>query len=222
VDSGHETSKDAGLANIMSSVPEISLSFNSQHNSPLHLAASHSHSEVVRFLSSTFPHCVNRPNERGATPLMLASESVRPPSSSNALVSSKVAPFRNAGNEVANTDTLQTLLENGADPNATDLLGNTALHYASAWGNLKALRILVAAGAEPMAKNIYSWTPVSYSCTVQAEVYFKNFVLEFEKRKYGGAVTGTGTGNGKGGGGVRLVTDGDVEDEVGEVDEGEE
>jgi hypothetical protein len=144
---------------------------------------------------------------------MLASESVRPPSSSssNALVSSKATTSRNnAGNEVANTATLQALLENGADANATDHLGNTALHYASAWGNLKALRILVAAGAEPMAKNMYSWTPVSYSCTVQAEVYFKNFVLEFEKKKFGMG----GTGGGKGGAGVRLVTEGEGDDEM--------
>lgn len=59
---------------------------------------------------------------------------------------------------------------------AADLDGNTALHYASAYGQLKAIRALLAAGANPGAKNKYSWTPVAYSSTVQAEVYFKGLV----------------------------------------------
>jgi len=66
-----------------------------------------------------------------------------------------------------------------------------------------------------MAKNMYNWTPVSYSCTVQAEVYFKNFVMEYEKRKMGLSTTAAGTtGAGKGGGGVRLVIEGDGDDEM--------
>lgn len=34
-----------------------------------------------------------------------------------------------------------------------------------------------------MAKNAYDWTPLAYSQTVTAEVYFKNLVAEFERRK---------------------------------------
>lgn len=77
---------------------------------------------------------------------------------------------------------------------AADLDGNTALHYASAYGQLKAIRALLAAGANPGAKNRYSWTPVAYSSTVQAEVYFKGLVG-------GGSESGGGNGGGTGGGG---------------------
>lgn len=38
-----------------------------------------------------------------------------------------------------------------------------------------------------MAKNSYDWTPLAYSQTVAAEVYFKNLVAEFERRKIEGA-----------------------------------
>ena len=73
----------------------------------------------------------------------------------------------------------QTLLS------AADHDGNTALHYASAYGHLKCTRMLLQAGASPGAKNAYSWTPVSYSSTVAAEVYFRNLVGEIERRREG-------------------------------------
>jgi len=66
---------------------------------------------------------------------------------------------------------------------AHDNDGNTALHHASAAGELKALRLLLQYGASPMAQNNYSWTPIAYSSTVAAEVYFKQLVAEFEKRR---------------------------------------
>ncbi|KAI9758251.1 MAG: hypothetical protein M4579_003110 [Chaenotheca gracillima] len=65
-----------------------------------------------------------------------------------------------------------------ANPNAQDTMGNTALHFASAYGQLKAIRVLLAHGASPTLRNHYSWKPVSYSATVQAEVYFNNLVNE--------------------------------------------
>ena len=73
-----------------------------------------------------------------------------------------------------------------ASPAAYDNDGNTALHHASAAGELKALRLLLQAGAAPFAQNAFSWTPIAYSSTVAAEVYFKNLVAEFEKRRVEG------------------------------------
>ena len=73
-----------------------------------------------------------------------------------------------------------------ASPSAYDNDGNTALHHASAAGELKSLRLLLQAGAAPFAQNAYSWTPIAYSSTVAAEVYFKNLVAEFEKRRVEG------------------------------------
>lgn len=61
--------------------------------------------------------------------------------------------------------------------------GNTALHFASSNGHLLVLRTLLAAGADSERRNAWSWTPVAYSATVQAEVYFKGLVAEVERRK---------------------------------------
>jgi hypothetical protein len=57
------------------------------------------------------------------------------------------------------------------------------LHHASAAGELKALRLLLQYGASPLAQNNYSWTPIAYSSTVAAEVYFKQLVAEFERHR---------------------------------------
>ncbi len=66
---------------------------------------------------------------------------------------------------------------------AADLSGNTALHHASAAGELKALRLLLQLGANPLVSNAFSWTPVHYSATTAAEEYFKTLIIEFEKKK---------------------------------------
>ena len=82
-----------------------------------------------------------------------------------------------------------------------DVDGNTALHFASANGHLLVLRTLLAAGADPDRKNIWSWRADSYSATVAAEVYFKGLVQEVERRrKSRREVEERGTG-----GGVRMV-----------------
>lgn len=70
-----------------------------------------------------------------------------------------------------------TLLQNA------DLDGNTALHFASSNGHLLVLRTLLAAGADATMKNIWSWTPVAYSATVEAEIYFKRLIAEAEWRR---------------------------------------
>ena len=89
-------------------------------------------------------------------------------------------------------DLIPLLLSNvpPASPTAYDNDGNTALHHASAAGELKSLRLLLQAGAAPFAQNAYSWTPIAYSSTVAAEVYFKNLVAEFEKRRVEGLRAG--------------------------------
>ncbi|CAK7241923.1 MAG: hypothetical protein STHCBS139747_003396 [Sporothrix thermara] len=57
-----------------------------------------------------------------------------------------------------------------------DKEGNTALHFASSNGHLLVLRTLLAAGADAGHENIWCWTPVAYSASVQAEVYLKNLI----------------------------------------------
>ena len=145
---------------------------------PLHLAASHSHDGVVELLCDHFPQLINKQDNEGATPLHLAARGHASPSAQNPTYGT--ITFRKAAED---TKTIETLLLHGADVQAQDKKGDTCLHYANAWGNLKAMRVLIQNGADPLARNHGGWTPESYSLTVQAEVYYKNLVAEFEKRR---------------------------------------
>src|SRR3546814_5474619 len=66
-------------------------------------------------------------------------------------------------------------------PYTTLFRSNTALHHASAAGELKALRMLLQYGANPLASNAYSRTPVHYSATPAAEAYFKTPIIRSEE-----------------------------------------
>jgi hypothetical protein len=89
-------------------------------------------------------------------------------------------------------------------------MGNTALHHASAAGELKALRMLLQYGANPLASNMFSWTPVHYSATGAAEAYFKTLIIEFEKKKAEGKrLVQERERQRTAGSSVRLVTDSD-------------
>jgi hypothetical protein len=92
--------------------------------------------------------------------------------------------------------------------NTLDQQGNNALHHASAAGELKALRMLLQYGANPLAQNAYSWTPVHYSATPAAEAYFKTLIIEFEKKKAEGKRLERERERQRNAG-VRLVTDQD-------------
>lgn len=154
-------------------------------NTPLMFAAEKGHVEVGRLLVHEFPRCVPFQNKRGWDALAIASQ------------------------HPASTGLIPALLGNPlfpSDPESKDHDGNTALHHASASGSLKALRILLTVGANPLAKNNYDWTPLAYSQTVAAEVYFKNLVAEFERRKVEGARQGEERDRQRAAG-VRLVED---------------
>lgn len=86
----------------------------------------------------------------------------------------------------SSTPLIPLLLQHATFPasvHTRDNEGNTPLHHASASGSLKALRILLSAGADSSATNVFDWTPLTYSQTVAAEVYFKNLIAEFNARQ---------------------------------------
>jgi len=116
------------------------------------------------------------------------------------------------------TSTIETLLSHEADVHAQDGKGNTCLHYATAWGNLKAVRALIQAGADPLCSNHEGWKPEYYSVTVQAEVYFRNLVGEYEKRRAEDMIR-MRERKVKRGGGVRLVATDDTEGHETEPDD---
>ncbi|KAK3207907.1 hypothetical protein GRF29_96g817256 [Pseudopithomyces chartarum] len=137
------------------------VSRNSELETPLMLAATAGKEEVAVMLVKRFPECIAWQNRAGLDALMLACK--------------------------IGTGTLHlipTLLLHAPQIlNSYDHVGNTALHHASAAGELKALRMLLQYGANPLASNAYSWTPVHYSATPAAETYFKTLIIEFEKKK---------------------------------------
>ena len=141
--------------------PEAAL--NESHQTALMLAAAAGHTEVVHFLSEYDPACILRRDVRGRDAIMEAS----------------------LGGHDTVLQILLTYVPGGA-PDAVqraDGEGNTALHFASSNGNLLVLRTLLAAGADAEKRNMWNWTAISYSATVQAEVYLKGLVSEVERRR---------------------------------------
>lgn len=179
---------------------ELEISRNADHDTPLMLAAKSGHFEVGTMLAKRFPRCIQYSNKAGMDTLAMAAQH---PNS---------------------TALIPILLQHPdfpANPHIKDLDGNTPLHHASASGSLKALRILLAAGANPLAKNNYDWTPLAYSQTVAAEVYFKNLVAENERRKQEGAKQNEEREKMRAAG-VRIVDDQDkIGDALTKVDEDE-
>ncbi|RYP65787.1 hypothetical protein DL771_008152 [Monosporascus sp. 5C6A] len=137
---------------------------NEKHQTALMLAAAAGHTEVVHLLCEHDPPCILRRDMRRRDAIMEAS----------------------LGGHDTVLQILLTYVPGGAQAAVrnADLEGNTALHFASSKGHLPVLRTLLAAGADPQQRNIWSWAAVSYSATVQTEVYLKTLIAgDAEKRK---------------------------------------
>ncbi|KAF2012391.1 ankyrin [Aaosphaeria arxii CBS 175.79] len=137
------------------------LSRNNDWETPLMLAALAGKEDMGVMLAKRFPECVPYRNKNGLDALMLSCKS-----GSGTL--HLIPTLLNVAPQILTS---------------SDETGNTALHHASAAGELKALRMLLQYGANPLAQNAYSWTPVHYSATPAAEAYFKTLIIEFEKKK---------------------------------------
>lgn len=82
---------------------------------------------------------------------------------------------------------ITTLVEHSEDPAellaAIDADGNTALHFASSYGHLKCVRVLLQAGANSSAINVFACTPVMCSRTAQAGNYFAALIRDTDKAR---------------------------------------
>ncbi|KAJ4387862.1 hypothetical protein N0V93_008465 [Gnomoniopsis smithogilvyi] len=136
---------------------------NDDFQTALMLAAGAGHTEIVHFLSEQFPSSIMRRDIRGRDAIMEASRG------GHDTVLQILLTYVPCGPELAVRN--------------ADLEGNTALHFASSNGNLLVLRTLLAAGADADRRNIWSWTAVAYSATVEAEVYLKRLVTEAEAKR---------------------------------------
>lgn len=180
---GHDQSVDPDFEGYIYSpdTSNLGVSINTDGHCPLHLAAKYSRPDCVQLLCTQFPTTVNRADKNGCSPLHLAA---------GAHVEPRLALGTSRPSKPTSTEdvsVIESLLAHGARLDAHDKKGNTCLHYATAWGNLKAVRALIQAGAVPVSTNREGWQPNSYSLTVQAEVYYKALVTEWEKRMDEGA-----------------------------------
>lgn len=172
---------------------------------------------MIELLCTHFPQTVNRVDKEGRTPLLLASGSPITNPRTTTAGGRKLTP-----QSTEDVRSIETLLKHGADARAQDYRGDTCLHQACAWGNLKAVRVLVQAGADPLCANYAGWNPDAYSLTVQADVYFRNLVAEFEKRRAEETARRNMERKGNGGGRVRLVTEEEEEDDESDYNTGDE
>ncbi|EZF34462.1 target of rapamycin complex 2 subunit [Trichophyton mentagrophytes] len=168
------------------------ISLNTDSSTPLHLAAANSHADCADYLATVFKHSIDWQDKNGATALMLASQSSNI-SSQTSNTSSLVPPRQRprASSSASNpasfedTSTVSKLIKRGASLTMADSAGNTVLHYASAWGNLKTFRLLISAGAPPLARNHAKCAPADYALSVQAAAYCRSLVTEYERAKKG-------------------------------------
>lgn len=169
------------------------------------LAAIAGKEDMGVMLAKRFPECIPWQNKAGLDAVSCRYSFPRSPMTYQTNISPKLMLSCRSGTGTLHL--IPTLLLHAPSILTTyDHTGNTALHHASAAGELKALRMLLQYGANPLAQNAYSWTPVHYSATPAAEAYFKTLIIEFEKKKAEGKRVERERERQRNAG-VRLVTD---------------
>lgn len=86
--------------------------------------------------------------------------------------------------QAGNTGFINLLCDFGADLDLTDLQGNTPLHYASAWGHIETVKVLLERGCQFAGRNYEGFTAsdFAYSNIVMGTLQAKARDL-FEERR---------------------------------------
>lgn len=71
-------------------------------------------------------------------------------------------------------DYIERLLDNGAEVNAVDLDGCSALHYAAAYGFYDTIQLLVERGCRYATHNKKGWTALDYSYSTAVAVHLQD------------------------------------------------
>ncbi|EKG17869.1 Zinc finger Zim17-type [Macrophomina phaseolina MS6] len=162
---------------------------NTDHDTPLMLAAACGQVDLGILLIARFPQCVPYVNINGMDAVSFPArshEATRPDQTGHPIVDIQPLQLMHASKN--GTSGLLPHLLNApypCSPLAHDNGGNTALHHASAAGELKCLRLLLQAGSNPHALNAYAWTPLAYSRTQAAKLYFEDLIAEQERARSG-------------------------------------
>ena len=102
----------------------------------------------------------------GSTPMMLAA-------GFGARAAAADDEFTEAGPRADPLDAVKLFVEKGADVNAVNALGNSALHYAATQGNERMIRYLVSVGANLDLKNKQGRLPIDLSPTATWNMLFE-------------------------------------------------
>jgi serine/threonine-protein phosphatase 6 regulatory ankyrin repeat subunit B len=134
---------------------------DTRHNTPLHMAASAGHDDVIRILlqAGADPHARNRKSQ---TPYDVASE--RRFASSASLLATTWHTLLDA----VDAAKLAQLLDGGYDVNLKDSDGNHSLHYAVELGDAAIVELLIAKGAGIELKNKSAQTPLVLAARMAA------------------------------------------------------
>ena len=125
--------------------------------SPLFFAADNSNSDVVTFLVDNGAN-INLISDEGITPILIANdvESIKILSKTtniNKANNAGITPLIAFSGRETSPEAINILLENGANVNAVDKDGETALSYAVEYGNFEIALILLENNANPNLSN---------------------------------------------------------------------
>lgn len=132
---------------------------------PLYRATRATDLQTVRALVDRGAN-VSQAARDGSTPLMIAS-------GFGARAVSDDDEFTDLGPRADPLDAVKLFVEKGADVNAANNLGNTALHYAALQGNERIVEFLVSKGAKLDVKNKQGRTPAEVAKGRAAEVFIR-------------------------------------------------
>ena len=111
-------------------------------------------------------------NNTGLTPLMVTingGKGLLMAGGPGDIRESTIGIFREPGNRTP-AEAVKLLLDSGANPNAVNAKGDTALHIAARDGRLEPLRVLVAGGADATVRNAAGQTPLELVETMEPRV----------------------------------------------------
>ncbi|XP_065337937.1 uncharacterized protein LOC135938275 isoform X1 [Cloeon dipterum] len=156
---------------------------NKDGNTVLHLAAEKSNLQITQYLLGSGQVSVDERDKRGSTAFHLAAKFARV-EMCKLLLTGGADLYTESDNEVnalmmacngKNWEVLDFLLQRGNfDLEKSSFDGRTALHFAAASGDLRCTQILLAAGADINAKDLWNRTPIQL-----AEFYDSTKVVNF-------------------------------------------
>jgi ankyrin repeat protein len=140
----------------------------------------------IKLIIKDYPETVNYKNSKGFTPLTIAAYSGNLEVVSELVkhvkdldVDSRMGTPLMAAAFKGNIEVCKVLLDSGADPNASDLSGTTALHYAVRFTNKKIIKLLVENNADIYLTDGKGYSPIEYAVQDKDEEIIK--LLKKEK-----------------------------------------